>query len=96
MNGNGPIPLALAALLATTVATVLPQVRDPWPETIGVDFPFTLAGAVSVGALVVAELTDRPKRVRDRWTRTGLTYGFLAGAAFYLVALLAQLLSVRV
>lgn len=96
MNGDGSILLALGALCVSGVATVLPQVRDPWPDTIGLDFPFTLAGACSVILLVTAVATDRPKRVRDQWARQGLSTGFVLGVSFYLLALGAQVFSVRI
>ena len=95
MNGDGSILIALAALCLSAIATALPQVEDPWPETIGLDFPFTVAGAASVASLSAAVLLDRSEKSRDRWTRNGLAGGFIGGAAVYLLALAAQVLSIE-
>lgn len=73
------------------VLLVLPRVEDPWPDTIGLGF---LATAAGTGALlaVLAFATSDPRR-RERAVLWGTVIGFGAGGAFYLVSLVAQLLS---
>ncbi|HYP55965.1 MAG TPA: hypothetical protein VEQ41_06655 [Solirubrobacterales bacterium] len=65
--------------------------EDPWPETIGLGF---LATAAGTGALLaaVAFATADPRR-RERAVLGGTVVGFGVGGAFYLVSLVAQLLS---
>jgi hypothetical protein len=71
--------------------SILPHVRNPLPESIGLGFPFALSGASSMLAgLLKAEV---PPRQRDRLINKAGVYGFVIGAALYLLALLDQLLS---
>jgi hypothetical protein len=68
--------------------SILPHVRDPWPQSIGLGFPFTTSGAAGMLAGVVFAETPQPRR--DRLvTRFGV-FGFWGGVLFYAVALLAQ------
>jgi hypothetical protein len=73
------------------VASVLPQVEAPLPDRIGLGFPFSMAGAC--GVLVGLAHTVSPPAKRDKAIRMGGLIGFLLGAVFYLLALLAQLTS---
>ena len=69
--------------------STLPRVEDPWPSSIGVDLPFTTAGAGGVlGAVVSSHLKPAS---RDRATMIDGLLGFWLGMLFYLVALANQL-----
>lgn len=77
--------------LAPILASLLPRVEDPWPDTIGLEFPFALAGVVGVLAgFVRAEASNAD---RDRAIRQGGLHGFRAGALFYALSLFNQVLS---
>jgi hypothetical protein len=69
--------------MATLVvlAALLPRVENPWPETIGLGFPLSTAGAGGVLAGVLFNEAD-PRR-RDRATRLGAFTGFWLGAVAY-------------
>jgi hypothetical protein len=42
------------------VAAILPHVRDPWPHSIGLGFPFTVSGSVAMLAeLICADCSFR-------------------------------------
>jgi hypothetical protein len=73
------------------VPAVLPRVEDPWPDTIGLDLPFALATTAVVLAGVVFSLVAHEKR--DRAVTLAAAWGFLLGVLFYVVALVAQLVS---
>jgi hypothetical protein len=65
-------------------------VRDPWPHSIGLGFPFALAGAFGVLAdLVYAEAS---KAQRDRVSNEAGVFGFRLGAGIYAVSLLVQVI----
>ena len=71
------------------IGSILPRVENPLPKTIGLGFPFALAGAVGVLAAVIhAEASDAR---RDRAIRLGGLWGFRLGAAIYAIALAAQI-----
>ncbi len=72
------------------LASVFPHVKDPWPDAIGVEFPFAVAGGFGVLADVVN--ADAPQEQRDRAIRRGGIWGFRIGAFFYAISLLEQLL----
>lgn len=67
----------------------LPRVEDPWPSSIGIELPFTTAGAGGMLGTVVS-LHFKPAS-RDRAVMIGGLLGFWLGALFYLVALANQL-----
>jgi hypothetical protein len=70
-------------------ASVLPHVRDPWPSNVGLELPFTAAGA---GEIVGAAFsTSAEADERNRTAHKAATRCFSAGGLFYLVALLNQL-----
>lgn len=73
------------------VLALLPRVEDPWPDTIGLDFLLTTSGAggLLAGLVGAAAGSKRPERA-ILW---GNLFGFLMGAAFYFMALLAQVIS---
>ncbi len=73
------------------VGSILPHVRDPWPQSIGLGFPFTVSGALSILAEVLAAEVPRPRR--DRIVSKFSVYGFGFGVVLYLVSLLLQLTS---
>jgi hypothetical protein len=74
-----------------SAAGFFPRVEDPWPQTIDLGLPFTLAGAFGVLAGVVVDEADPDKR--DRAIRRGGIVGFRTGIVLYLVSLLVQLSS---
>jgi hypothetical protein len=83
------VECVLADHLPLPVATLMPRVEDPWPDSIGLEFPVGLAAAFAVMAGVVK--TGASKADRDRAiSQAGLT-GFLLGAGLYLVALVIQI-----
>lgn len=84
--------LSLAGyMLVALVAGLLPRVEDPWPESIGLGFPFSSAGAFGVLAGVVF-FRDPPAR-RDRAIAIGALLGFCSGAVLYIASLITQLCS---
>lgn len=74
--------------IAVAVASLLPRVEDPWPETIGIDFPFAMAGAG--GVLKGAFHSGDSKVERDEAIRDGGLLGFWLGVSFYAFSLLNQ------
>ncbi len=68
--------------------SILPHVRDPWPQSIGLGFPFTTSGAASMLAGVV--FAEAPQARRDRLVIRFGVFGFWGGVVLYVVALLAQ------
>jgi hypothetical protein len=66
----------------------LPRVDDPWPDSIGLGFPFAIGGAAGVLASLVA--ADTSQAERDRAIRLGNLWGFRLGAGFYLLSLIFQ------
>lgn len=75
--------------LVVFIASVFPRVEDPWPDTIGIEFPFALAGAG--GAAVSLFSTQLSEAARNRAIRGGNLLGFRLGAVFYMLALVNQL-----
>lgn len=84
---SGVLALSLAFLLGS----LFPHAEDPWPDTIGIGFPFAAAGAGVVLAGVL--FADAPKQRRDRWTRRLGQSGFYAGAVLYVLSLAIQVVS---
>jgi hypothetical protein len=73
------------------IASLFPQVEDPWPKTIGLEFMIATTGA---GGVVTSVLyAGAPEARRDRAVRRGGLIGFGLGALFYVLALLNQLIS---
>jgi hypothetical protein len=71
------------------LASILPHVRNPWPGSIGLGFPFTLAGAGDMAVEVL--LAGEPADQRDHVARRAGVRCFRAGVAIYALALLDQL-----
>jgi NADH:ubiquinone oxidoreductase subunit 6 (subunit J) len=71
---------------------VLPRVESPIPETIGLGAIFGIAGAAGVSSLFLATMLGLSDTQKARWGMWGTAIGFLAGLAFYMTALFAQLL----
>jgi hypothetical protein len=71
---------------------MLPKVENPIPETIGLTTVVALGAGISMAAFVAATVLGLPETQRDAWGRYGLASGFLIGVAFYLMALVIQLL----
>jgi hypothetical protein len=65
-----------------------PQVENPWPKSVGLDLPLTLAGggAVFAGVLFAGSSAER----RERAVTVGGVLGFIAGMGFYLLSLVAE------
>ncbi len=80
--------LALAPLLESAL---IPRVDNPWPERIGLGFPFAMAGAFGVLASLAAGDADGEER--DRAIYRGGLWGFRFGATLYVVALTFQVAS---
>jgi len=66
----------------------LPRVQSPWPESIGLGFPFAMAGAAGVLASMIQP--EASQADRDRAVRVGNLWGFRAGAALYILSLIFQ------
>ncbi len=73
------------------IGAILPRVEDPWPERIGLGFPFMTSGAAAVaaGAFLVEMRPARRDRIVSRFSQAG----FWVGAALYLLSLLNQVAS---
>jgi hypothetical protein len=71
--------------------SILPRVEDPWPESIGLEFPFTMAGAGTVLASIVYGEASHTRR--DRASHRGGIYGFGVGALIYTLSLVSQVAS---
>lgn len=76
--------------LWSVVASVLPHVRDPWPESIGLGFPFAVSGAFSMLADVFSAEVSAIERDRavNRFGRLGFRLGLIG----YAIALLNQVM----
>jgi hypothetical protein len=81
--------LTFALLLGQALG--LPEVEDPIPDTIGLTFPVSLAGAGGVigGVLGVAVWPQK----REKLIVLGTFAGFCLGVGFYALSLFVQLLS---
>ena len=79
------MPSAFAGLL---FGSVFPRVEDPLPKSIGLGFPFALAGAGGVFAGVL--YADASPVTRNRAIGRGGQIGFWLGMAAYFVSLAAQ------
>jgi hypothetical protein len=78
--------LVVALLLA---GSVVPEAEYPWPQRIGITFPFALSGGFGV---VAGTLPRRATpAARDRAARIGSFVGFWLGSIIY-----SALLAVRV
>jgi hypothetical protein len=71
---------------------ILPRVEDPIPDTIGVGFIFSTAGAGGVVVLVLGSMLGLSGAELDAWARRGVSAGFALGTLFYATALAGQLL----
>ena len=72
------------------LASFFPRVEDPWPDTIGLEFPFAFAGAS--GMLVGICYAGSPPLKRERAINRGGRIGFYFGWGFYLFSLLVQVI----
>jgi hypothetical protein len=79
---------ALQALLHLIAA--LPRVENPWPRSVGLELPFSAAGAGGVIGNVFWARRSAPER--DRATSIGGLLGFGAGALAYLALFANQVL----
>jgi hypothetical protein len=74
---------------ALLLASVLPAVENPWPDTIGIELPFAFAGAGGVLADLKNAHASGPER--DEEVRKGGIRAFRVGATFYAIAVINQL-----
>jgi hypothetical protein len=83
--------VSTALHLAFSLNALLPRVEDPWPESVGLDLPFSAAGIGGVlGNLVAAYGSpEEQARATSLW---GLWF-FRFGALAYLLLLVNQVLS---
>lgn len=79
--------------VALSVASILPRVVDPWPDAIGLEFPFAAAGVG--GVLASAFHGGDSTAKRDQAIHDGGLWGFWLGAAFYALSLLNQVASTQ-
>ena len=80
---------SLPVFVALLLASVLPRVEDPIPESVGLWLPIEMAGA-GVVLLGIAFLRSSPAR-REKAISIGGSVGFGLGVLIYLIALVAQL-----
>jgi hypothetical protein len=66
-------------------------VEDPWPDEIGLGFPFAIAGIL--GAVAEFRFGTAPPGRRDRAVHRWGLFGLHFGVALYAVSLLAQVAS---
>jgi hypothetical protein len=81
----------LAAAMELLAGSILPRVEDPWPDAIGLELPFVLAGAFGVIARVIH--AEAPERRRDKAIGKAGVGGFWCGALLYLISLVVQVAS---
>ena len=80
--------MPLLALLLHAIS--VPHAESPWPESIGLGFPFTVAGAMAMLAMVA--MATAPEDRRDRAAVRAAVWGFWAGATIYALLLCFQAL----
>ncbi len=82
--------MVVALSFALLAGSVLPAVENPWPQQIGLDFPFTVSGAF----IAVAELrlAGTARRRRERGIYLASLWGLALGAGLYSLALAGQVL----
>jgi hypothetical protein len=80
--------LVLALLIGQALG--LPEVEDPIPDKIGLDYLVSLAGAGGVLGAVLS--VARPQR-RDLFVSVGTFLGFCGGCGLYAISLAIQILS---
>jgi hypothetical protein len=68
---------------------VFPEVKDPWPSSIGLDFPFAVAGAF--GVLASARSSEKSDAERSREINKAGVAGFRLGVGLYVLSFLNQL-----
>jgi hypothetical protein len=86
--GLASVALVLSIWTWLLLSSVLPRVENPWPESIGIELPFALAGAFGVAA--GAWHADAPREKRDKAVAMGGAWGFRVGALLYALALVNQ------
>jgi hypothetical protein len=74
---------------AVLLGFFLPAVENPWPNQIGIEFPFAVAGAFGVLAAVIRG--DIAPELRDRAIHRGGIWGFRLGAGIYVLSAVVQL-----
>jgi hypothetical protein len=81
------VPIVLSKIFF--LASFLPEVEDPWPSKIGIEFLFQAGGAG--GWLMDLVKVGAPEVDRNRAIRWGGLWGFRIGAGFYVLSLLVQI-----
>ncbi len=79
--------IAIGLYLLT--GSFLPRVEDPWPDTIGLGFPFTLSAAFGVLAGFI--YSEAPRARWDQAVRRGAFAGFCLGVVIYVISLVGPL-----
>lgn len=80
------VPFVFAAFVA---GALLPSIDNPLPDSIGLGFPFTMAGAF--GVFVGTVLPEGSAEWRDPAIRRAGRLGFLFGGGVYVLSLVNQL-----
>ena len=80
----------LVVALILWQALGFPEVEDPIPDKIGLQYLFELAGAAGVIGGIVS-LVAWPRK-REQFISVGTVIGFSIGAGFYALSLVVQLL----
>jgi hypothetical protein len=81
----------LVVSLLLLIASFFPQVEDPWPRTIGLEFLVVMAGAG--GAVASVLYAGASEARRNEAVRGGGLWGFRLGAFFYALSVLNQIIS---
>ena len=85
--------MSLAPHVLLQLVAALPRVEDPWPESVGIDLPFSAAGVGGVLGNVVA--AGKSSEERARLTSFVGLWFFALGVLAYLLLIANQLLSSR-
>lgn len=80
-----------AIVILLIVLSLLPEVENPWPESIGLELPAEMAGVGGVSATVL--FAGASKNRREKATLYGGLWGFYLGALLYAVSLLDRIIS---
>jgi hypothetical protein len=92
-RASAPISVfgVLSIWLVLLAGAIFPQVEDPWPDRIGFEFPFVLAGAGAVLAGIA--YASAPRARRERAIGRFSAWGFWIGVLFYAASVVAQVVS---
>jgi hypothetical protein len=77
--------------IAVFVGALFPEVESPWPERIGLDLPFSMAGGFGVAASLLR--ASAQPAARDKAVARAGQAGFGLGVVGYSLALVFQVIS---